>query len=187
MSTWYIDPSHSAVTFGVKHLMVSTVHGRFGRVRGTVEFDRAQPDHTKISGSVEVNSIDTNDANRDAHLKGPDFFDAERYPTAVFESTVVEPMGGNSFRVKGNLTMHGQKRPVTFEAEFDGIAADQFGGQHLGASATLTIDRSHFGMVFNRPIANGVMVGDKVKVELALSALDEATAVKMGVAQKTAA
>jgi polyisoprenoid-binding protein YceI len=106
---------------------------------------------------------------------------------AVFESTVVEHIEGNSFRVKLNLTMHGKKRPVTFEADFDGIVADQFGGQHLGASGTLTIDRTHWDMVFNQPIASGVMVGDKVKVDLVLSALDQATAEKMGLAKRSAA
>jgi polyisoprenoid-binding protein YceI len=113
MSIWYLDPTHSAVTFGVRHLMVSTVHGRFGSVQGTLSFDPKKPELTEISASVDVNSIDTNDAKRDAHLKSADFFDAEKYPVVSFESTVVEPIEGNSFRVKGNLTMprsHGRRQ-----------------------------------------------------------------------------
>ncbi len=185
--TWYIDPSHSSVTFGVKHMMVATVRGRFGKVRGTLEFDPKWPSATRISAAVDAGTIDTSDERRDAHLRSADFFDASEYPDITFESTRVEPRGENAFSVHGDLSIRGTTRPVTFAAELEGIAFDPQGGQHLGAAGTLVIDRKDWGLIWNQPIANGVLVGDKVKIELGLEAIDEATAEKRGLIQASAA
>lgn len=187
MSTWYIDPSHSNVTFGVKHMMVSTVRGRFGRVSGTVDFDPDQPESTKIRAALDATTVDTSDAKRDGHLRSADFFDTEKHPEITFTSTSVQPKGENAFVVSGDLTIRGVTKPVTFKAEVDGIAVDGQGGKHLGASGTLSIDRREFGLVWNQPLAQGVLVGDTVKVDLGLAAIDEATARKYGMVQPAAA
>ncbi len=187
MATWYIDPSHSAITFGVKHMMVSTVRGKFGKVSGRLEFDPKSPTATRISAALDAGTIDTNDARRDAHLKSADFFDAAQHPEITFQSTKVEPKGESGFTVYGDLSIRGTTKPVTFDAELEGIAFDPQGGQHLGAVGTLVIDRKDWGLVWNQPIADGVLVGDKVKIELGLEAVDEATAQKWGLVQAAAA
>ncbi len=116
MSTWYIDPSHSAVTFRVKHMMISTVRGKFGKVRGSLEFDPQHPARAKVFAAMGARSIDTNDPKRDRHLASADFFDAEKHPEIVFRSTSVEPKGKNTYTVKGDLTIRGTTRPVSFDA-----------------------------------------------------------------------
>lgn len=182
MATWYVDPVHSSVTFGVKHMMVTTVRGRFGKPWGRIEFDPASPERTAIDVAIDATSIDTGEANRDGHLKSPDFFDVATYPQITFRSTKVEPKGGDRYLVSGDLTIRNITKPVTFEAELGGIADGPQGGKFLGATATLTVDRTEWGLVWNMPIPNGVLVGDKVKIELGLEALDADTARQRGLA-----
>jgi polyisoprenoid-binding protein YceI len=179
---WYIDPSHTQATFSVKHMMVSTVRGRLGKLRGEIELDPENPERASFEIGADVSAIDTGDARRDGHLRSPDFFDAEKFPEIVFKSSAVFPRGENKFAVSGDLKIREITRPVTFDVELEGIGLDDRGGKHLGASATITIDRKDFGLVWNQPIQNGMLVGDKVKIDIGLEALDAASAKAMGLA-----
>ena len=180
MAKWYIDPSHSNVTFGVKHMMVATVRGKLGKVQGEIDFDPKAPAAAKILATIDAGTIDTNDPKRDGHLKSPEFFDVAQYPELSFRSTKIEPTGADRFVVSGDLTIRGTAKPVSFDAVIEGVAVDQDGGEHLGAAGTLVIDRTRWGLVWNQPLANGVLVGEKVTIELGLAAIDEATARKWG-------
>jgi polyisoprenoid-binding protein YceI len=179
---WYIDPSHSAVSFKVKHMMVSTVRGRLGRLRGRLELDPAQPEKADFEIAAAVDGINTGDIKRDGHLQSPDFFDAAKYPEITFKSKAIFPKGEGRYTASGDLTIRDLTRPVSFEIELAGIGADPQGGQHLGASASVTIDRTDFGLTWNMPVPNGVLVGEKVKIEVDLQALDEPAAKVRGLA-----
>ena len=180
--TWYIDPAHAQVTFSVKHMMVSTVRGRLGKLRGEIELDPEDPRRASFEIGVDVTAIDTGDARRDGHLRSADFFDVENHPEIVFRSGAIIPKGAHSYTVTGDLTIRDISRPVTFDVELEGIGVDGSGGRHLGASARTTIDRKDFGLVWNQPIQNGVLVGDKVTIDIGLEALDAASAKAMGLA-----
>jgi polyisoprenoid-binding protein YceI len=163
---WQIDRAHSAAQFSVRHLMVSTVRGHFGKLTGVVRYDPAKPGEASVEAEVDVSTIDTREAKRDAHLKSPDFFDAEKYPAMTFRSTKLEPAGPGKFKMTGNLTLRGVTRPVVFD--LDGVSEpikDQRGGERMGATATAKINRSDFGMTWNRLLeAGGVTVGDEVTI-----------------------
>jgi len=179
---WYIDPSHTQVTFSVKHMMVSTVRGRLGKLRGEIELDPERPEGASFEIGADVTAIDTGDARRDGHLRSADFFDVEKYPEIVFTSSAVFPKSEGKYAVSGDLKIREISRPVTFDVELEGIGVDGQGGRHLGAAATITIDRKDFGLVWNQPIQNGMLVGDKVKIDIGLEALDAASAKAIGVA-----
>ena len=179
---WYIDPSHTAVNFSVKHMMLSTVRGSLGKVSGRIELDPAQPEKGDFEVSAAIKGITTGDAKRDGHLQSADFFDAEKYPEVTFKSTAIFPKGGNHYSASGDLTIRGLTLPVSFDIELIGVVENGQGGKHLGAAATVTIDRSDFGLTWNMPIPNGVLVGEKVKIEIDLEAVDEATAKTRGLA-----
>src|SRR4051812_8387252 len=114
LMTWNIDASHSHATFAVRHMVVSTVKGKFNVLRGTLNLDQANPASSWIEAEVDAASIDTNEAKRDDHLRSADFFDTEKYPKITFKSTKVEPAGANEYKVTGDLTMHGVTKPVVF-------------------------------------------------------------------------
>lgn len=179
---WYIDPSHSGVSFSVKHMMVSTVRGRMGKLTGRLELDPKQPEKADFEIAVDAAGIDTGDAKRDGHLRSPDFFDAGTYPVITFKSNAVFPRGEGRYTASGDLTIRGVTRPVSFDIELAGVGVDGQGGQHLGAVATAAIDRTDFGLVWNMPVPNGVLVSEKVKIEVDLQAIDEATAARVGLA-----
>ena len=179
---WYIDPSHSQVGFAVKHMMVSTVRGRLGKLTGKLELDPAQAEKADFELAVDVASIDTGDPKRDGHLRSADFFDAEKYPTITFKSNAIFPRGDGRYTASGDLTIRGVTRPVSFDIELLGVTVDGQNGQHLGATATVTIDRTDFGLTWNMPVPNGVLVSEKVKVDVDLQAVDEAAAKTRGLA-----
>ncbi len=168
---WQIDPTHSSLTFAVRHMMVSTVRGTVGGLSGTLEFDPERPQDTRIDVSADTATIATGEPRRDGHLRSADFFDATTYPRIRFASTAVTPKGPDTFEVQGVLEIRGVARPVTAEAELAGIVDDPKMGRRVGSNATLTIDRRDWGLVWNQPIANGVLVGDKVKIDLGLAAV----------------
>jgi len=165
-----IDPAHSSVHFSVRHLMVSNVRGSFSGVKGSVTIDPAQPERGSVEAEIDVNTIGTNDEKRDAHLKSPDFFDAAQYPKMTFRSTKVEKTGSDSYRVTGDLTLHGVTKPVTLDVEdVTEEAKDPWGSTRIGASAKGKLKRSDFGLTCNAPLeAGGFMVGDEVKLEFDL-------------------
>ena len=181
-TTWKIDPVHSQVEFAVKHLMITTVRGRFTDVSGTVVTDEADASRAEAEVTINVNSIDTREVQRDGHLKSADFFDAEKYPQVTFKSNAIFPKGDGHYTASGDLTIRNITRPVSFDVELIGVVENGQGGKHLGAAAKLTIDRSDFDLTWNMPIPNGVLVGEKVKIEIDLEAVDEATAKTRGLA-----
>ncbi|HET7701077.1 MAG TPA: YceI family protein [Candidatus Limnocylindria bacterium] len=179
---WYIDPSHSHVSFSVKHMMVSTVRGRLGNVSGKIDLDPSRPEKASFTIAASVTGIDTGDPKRDGHLRSADFFDAERYPEIVFKSDAIFPKGEGRYTASGQLTIRGVTRPVSFDIDLEGIGENGQGGRVLGASAVTTIDRTAFGLTWNMPVPNGVLVSEKVKIEVDLEAIDEASAKQRGLA-----
>ena len=165
-TTWKIDPAHTQAEFSVKHLMIATVRGHFGNVNGTVTIENDDPTTAKIDVSIDATSLDTRDEKRDAHLRSPDFFNVEKYPTITFKSTKVE-RSGDDFRVTGDLTIAGVTRPVTLQVEEGGRARDPWGNEKAGFSATTKIKRSEFGLTWNVALeAGGVLVGDDIKISI---------------------
>lgn len=163
-TTWNLDPAHTSVEFAVKHLMISTVRGRFADLSGTVELDDERPELSTIDVTINVASIDTRQPDRDAHLRSADFFDVEHFPTLRFRSTRVVRSGDN-LRVEGELTIRGTTRPVTLDVTEGGRAQDPWGGQRVGYSATTKINRRDFGLTWNQALeTGGFVVGDEVKI-----------------------
>jgi polyisoprenoid-binding protein YceI len=166
--TWQIDTAHSSAQFAVKHMMVSTVRGHFGKITGTVKYDAKAPEKSSVEATVDVNTVDTREPKRDAHLRSADFFDVEKYPVMTFKSTSVKAAGAGKLKVTGDLTMHGVTKKVTFDVEGPSAAVpDGKGGYKSGASATARIKRSEFALTWNRILeAGGVSVSDEVDLTI---------------------
>ena len=166
-TTWAIDPVHSSVEFAVRHLMITTVKGRFTDVKGMVLVDEARPDSSTADITVAVASIDTREAQRDAHLRSADFFEADKYPTLTFRSRRVDSIAGDGFKLVGDLTIHGVTREVTLDVAAEGRSKDPWGGERAGYSATTKIKRSDFGLTWNPLLeTGGLAVSDEVKITL---------------------
>ncbi len=179
---WYIDPAHSQVNFSVKHMMVSKVRGRLGKVTGRLDLDPDRPEKADFEIAVDVSGINTGDERGDGHQRSADFFDAETHPAITFKSHAIFAKGEGRYTASGDLTIRGATRPVSFDIELLGIAGDARGATKLGATASTTIDRTDFGLTWNMPVPNGVLVGEKVKIEVDLQAYDEASAKSLGLA-----
>ena len=172
-----IDTSHSLIEFSVKHMMVSTAKGRFTKFQGAVEIDEANPANSKVSVTIDTASVTTGDEKRDGHLRSADFFNAEQYPTATFTSTKVEALGGENYRVTGDLTLHGVTHPVTFDFTREGVTKNMQGSSLQGFSAAFTISRKDFGLEWNVALeTGGFMVSDQVKITLEVEAVEAASA-----------
>ena len=172
--TWTIDPVHSGAEFAVKHMMVSTVKGRFRSLEGAVHIDEENPTASSVIASIDVASIDTNEPQRDAHLRSADFFDAERFPKMTFRSTWVEQVDETKWKVFGELTMRGVTKEVVLDTEYGGQIKDSFGKQRMAISAETAINRKDFGVNWNGLIeAGGVVVGDRVRIMLDIAAVRE--------------
>ena len=170
-STWAIDPAHSNAQFAVRHLMVSTVRGQLGKVTGTVNLDENDLTRSTVEATIDANGIDTREAKRDDHLRGPDFLDTAKYPTVTFKSKRVEAGGQGRFKLVGDLTMHGVTKEVVLNVEGPSPAIKtQQGGQKIGASATTTLNRKDFGLMYNSLIEAGPVVGDEVQVSIDIEA-----------------
>jgi polyisoprenoid-binding protein YceI len=165
--TWVLDPSHSEVTFSVRHMMISKVRGTFGMKSATI----VAPDNpleATVEASVDVTSLDTKDEGRDNHLRSADFFDIENHPTMDFRSTGVR-LQGDDFLVDGDLTIRGVTKPATFELEFNGFGVDPWGNYKAGATAKTVVDREDFGLTWNAALeTGGVLVGKDVTIALEL-------------------
>jgi len=173
-SVWAIDASHSMVEFGVKHLMVSTTKGRFTDITGTVTVDENDVTKSKVDVTIKVDSLSTFDEKRDGHLKSPDFFDVENYPTITFKSTKIEPRSSDRIDVTGDITIHGVTRQLTLQAEFNGRGTSPWGSEVIAYSAETSISRKDFGMEWNAALeAGGVVVGDKVKIAIEVEAIKQ--------------
>jgi polyisoprenoid-binding protein YceI len=166
-TTWQIDPTHASAEFAVRHLMISTVKGRFGELAGTVSVDESDPSAVTVDATLQVASVDTRQEQRDAHLRSADFFDAERFPTITFTSDRVEFCDGGDLRLIGNLTIRGVTREVVLDVINEGRGRDPWGNERAGFSATAKIDRRDFGLTYNSVLeAGGVAVGNEVKLSI---------------------
>ena len=164
---WNIDPSHSQAEFSVRHLMISNVRGRFEEMSGEVEFDENDLSKLKVDVKIDAASIDTRDAQRDGHLRSPDFLDVENHPYLHFRSTGVEKVDGERLVLAGDLTIRDVTRPVKLEVEYAGTARSPWGTTSAGFSASTKINRKDFGLVWNQALeTGGVLVGDDVKIDI---------------------
>ncbi len=176
-ATYDIDASHSRASFKVRHLMISNVRGDFSGIKGSIEFDAAKPAAAKIEAVIDVNTINTAEPKRDAHLKSPDFFDTAKYPTMSFKSKSVVKTGANKFNATGDLTMHGVTRQVVLAVETTPDVKDPWGNVRMGASATTKINRKDFGLAWNQALeTGGVAVGEEVEISLDVELVKKAAA-----------
>jgi polyisoprenoid-binding protein YceI len=158
---WRVDGAHSSVEFGIKHLLITTVRGTFDNFEGTI--DVPADGAARASGVIQAESIDTNEPQRDEHLRSTDFFDAAGFPEIRFESTEIGGVQGNTFRVAGNLTIRGTTRPVELEATFEGAATDPWGNDRIGLSVRGQLDPNDYGVDWNQELeSGGNLVGDRV-------------------------
>jgi polyisoprenoid-binding protein YceI len=166
--TWNIDPAHSVAEFKVKHMMISNVKGVFSKLSGTLSRDESGHDHSRVDVSIEAGSIHTNDEQRDAHLKSPDFFDVEKFPTLTFKSSSVRVVNDGELSVDGDLTIHGVTRKVTFAVEGPTPPSkDPWGNTRVAVSATTKINRKDFGLTWNAALeTGGILVGEEVTLTL---------------------
>jgi polyisoprenoid-binding protein YceI len=170
--TYAIDATHSRVGFVARHAMVSKVRGSFNDFEGTGRFDVDNPAASSLQLTIEAASIDTRNADRDAHLRSNDFFDMETHPQIRFVSTAVEQADADHYRVTGDLTIKGVTRPVIVDFEVIGTAVDPYGNQRLGLEGTATINRKDWGVTWNAALeTGGVLVSEKVTLEFEVSAI----------------
>ncbi|WP_091179656.1 YceI family protein [Paramicrobacterium humi] len=165
--TWKLDPTHSKVAFSVKHLMISKVRGTFDVVDATV-VTAENPADTTVEATIDVSSVNTNQADRDNHLRTNDFFKVDEFPTMTFRSTSYE-VDGDDVTIEGELTLRGVTKPVTLKGEFGGVIVDGYGQTKAALEATTVINRMDFGVNWNAALeAGGFTLGEKVTVELDL-------------------
>lgn len=168
---WAIDPAHSSVDFSVRHMMIANVKGTFNTFNATIEADPKELTTANIDFTVETASVDTRSKDRDAHLVSGDFFDVENYPTMTFRQTSIKKTDDDEYNVTGDLTLRGVTKPETFAVTFEGQGKDPWGNEKVGFSATGSINRSDYGLVWNAGLeTGGVLVGDKVKINLTIQA-----------------
>jgi polyisoprenoid-binding protein YceI len=163
---WQIDKSHTEVGFAVKHMMISTVRGKFSRFDADVSVDPANLEAARVTARIDAGSIDTSEEKRDGHLRSADFFDVEKYPTLTFTSTKVK-RNGDELEVSGNLKIKDQEHPITLKGEMVGPGKDPWGNVRLGVSLTGELDREAWGLTWNQALeAGGVLVAKKVKLSI---------------------
>jgi len=168
ITTWNIDPAHSSAEFKVKHMMISNVKGAFKGISGVLKLNEADPARSSIEAAIPVASLSTGDEQRDGHLKSPDFFDADKFPTFTFKSSEVERTEPGEHAVVGELTLHGVTRAVSFAVEGPSAPGkDPWGNTRIGLSATARINRKDFGLTWNSALeTGGVLVGEDVAITL---------------------
>ncbi|MFF2786852.1 YceI family protein [Streptomyces sp. NPDC058049] len=172
---YVIDPAHSSIGFTVRHAMVTNVRGAFTEHEGTLHLDGADPARSTASIDVKIASVDTGIADRDGHLRSGDFFDAETFPLMTFRSTEARQLGGDTYRITGELTIKDVTRPLSIDLEFNGSATDPYGNERVGFEGSTGILRSDWGLTWNAALeAGGVMVSDKVKLTFDISAIKQA-------------
>ncbi|MBD0840022.1 MULTISPECIES: YceI family protein [unclassified Streptomyces] len=170
-----IDPAHSTLGFVARHAMVTNVKGKFLDFSGELRLDGADPSKSTASIDVTMDSIDTGSADRDGHLKSADFFRTDEFPAMTFRSTKAEALGGDDYRITGDLTILGTTRPLTIDLEFNGAAKDPFGNERVGFEGKAEILRSEWGLTWNAALeTGGVLVSDKIKLNFDISAIKNA-------------
>jgi polyisoprenoid-binding protein YceI len=172
---WSIDPSHSEITFSVRHLMISNVRGRFENFSGSVDFNEQEPARSMVDVQIEAASINTRDAQRDAHLKSADFLNVDEYPTLTFKSKRVEQIDENHAGLVGDLTIRGVTNEVVLDVEYAGQSKTPWGSTSAGFSASTKINRKDWGLVWNVGLeTGGVLVGDDVNINIELEIVKQA-------------
>ena len=167
--TWTVDPAHSKVGFAVKHMGIATVRGEFTQFEGALEIGDAG---VRAHGTVQAASVDTNEPARDAHLRSADFFDVQTTPEISFESTSIDALDGETFRITGRLTMHGVTRELELRAQVQGVERDPWGNERVGLEVTGRLSRAEYGMRFNQALGSGnLLVADTVALTLDISAV----------------
>ena len=175
---WFIDPTHSTLGFKVKHLMITNVSGSFKNFNAEVETDGTDFSTAAIQLKAEISSIDTNNAQRDGHLRSSDFFEAEKYPEMIFKSTKVEKVDQENYLVFGNLTMKGATKAVKLNVEFGGVTKDPWGGERAGFVITGKINRTDWGINFNAVLETGnLMLAEEVKINSEIQLVKQAVLV----------
>ncbi|MEN3359331.1 MAG: hypothetical protein V7637_3313 [Mycobacteriales bacterium] len=170
--TWDIDPTHTRLGFAVRHAMVATVRGNFAVFSGALHLDHAEPSKSSAEVEIDAASINTGNQQRDDHLRSPDFLDVANFPTITFQSTSAEVKGGDEYLLHGDLTIKGVSRPVTLELEFSGNSVDPYGNTRSGFEGKTTVNRKDWGLNWNVALeAGGIMIGEKVKLELDVAAV----------------
>jgi polyisoprenoid-binding protein YceI len=173
--TWDIDPTHTRIGFAVRHAMVATVKGNFAVFSGVLHLDHAEPSKSSAEVEIDAASINTGSQQRDDHLRSPDFLDVANFPRITFTSTSAEVKDDDEYLLHGDLTIHGVSKPVTLELEFVGNSVDPYGNTRSGFEGKTTINRKDWGLNWNVALeAGGIMVGDKVKLELDVAAIKRA-------------
>jgi polyisoprenoid-binding protein YceI len=171
--TWTVDPAHSKVGFAVKHMGIATVRGEFTDFEGALEIGE-DLSTARAYGKVKAASVDTSEAQRDDHLRSPDFFDAGSYPELAFESTSIVPLDDETFRITGNLTLHGVTQELVLEAVFEGTDVDPWGNERVALEVVGKLSRGDYGMKFNQALGSGnMLVSDKVTLALDISAVKQ--------------
>jgi polyisoprenoid-binding protein YceI len=174
---WNIDPVHSGINFSVRHMVVSKVRGRFTKYSGSLAIDDADLTRSTVAATIDAASIDTGTAQRDTHLRSPDFLDVERFPEIRFRSTRIHKLADDRYEVTGDLTIRDVTREVSLDVEYGGQAKDPWGNARIGFIAKATLDRKDFGLHWNQVLeAGGVLVGDRVDIELEVQAVRAAAA-----------
>jgi len=170
-----LDPNHSSIGFVARHAMITKVRGSFGDFAGTGYLDAADPSKSRLEVTVQAVSLDTRNADRDAHLRTNEFFDMENHPEIRFVSTSVEPVADDTYRVTGDLTIRGVTKTVAVDFEYTGSAVDPFGNARIGLEGKVTVNRRDWGLNWNVPLdAGGVMVSEKIGLEFEVSAIKDA-------------
>jgi polyisoprenoid-binding protein YceI len=174
---WNIDTAHSGINFSVRHMVVSKVRGRFAKYSGKVELDEEDLTRSRVEATIEAASIDTGTAQRDDHLRSPDFFDVEKFPELRFQSTRIDKLDDERYRLSGELTIRDVTREISLEVEYGGRATDPWGNERIGFIARGSLDRKDFGLKWNQALeAGGVLVGNRVEIELEVQAVKAAAA-----------
>ena len=173
--TWTVDPAHSKVGFAVKHMGIATVRGEFTSFEGTLEIGE-DLSTARVYGTVKAESVDTNEPQRDDHLRSPDFFDVAQFPELRFESTSIEALDDEEFRITGKLTIHGVTNEIVLHADVEGTDIDPWGNERVGLEVTGQLSRGDYDMKFNQALGSGnMLVSDKVKLALDISAVKQAS------------
>jgi polyisoprenoid-binding protein YceI len=175
VTRWEMDPAHTQVEFKAKHMMITTVRGRFSDVSGTIVVDENQPERSRVEVDIDARSIDTRSGDRDTHLRSDDFLDVEKHPKITFRSKRIEGAHaepGDEFRVIGDLTIRGETREVVLDARYQGHGGDPWGGTRAGFEATTKIDRRDWGLTWNQALeAGGILVSNDITIELQVQAV----------------
>ncbi|WP_242336342.1 MULTISPECIES: YceI family protein [Anaeromyxobacter] len=173
-AAWNVDASHSQVGFAVKHLVISTVRGEFTKYSGVAQLDDADPARSTVEVTIDANSIDTRVADRDAHLKSPDFLDAAKYPAITFKSAKVTKAGKDKLKVAGDLTLHGVTKPVTLDVTTSPEVKGMYGETRRAFSAVTKISRKDYGLSWNKLVEAGPAVGDEIAITLDVELVKDA-------------